>query len=132
MPNTFGERVDHLIREVGTGHITAGCVVDQPYAQNQHQTDHFRHPHGGRSHYLGGPLLEHAYENVEDIARSVLTEFGSRLQPRMVAIAEKMAEYVLVNAPRETGQLAFSGSPYVKSDGIQVYSRPPIAPRERE
>jgi hypothetical protein len=76
----FDERIDSLMRSVGTGHIVAGCTVNQPYAQNQHQTDHFRHTNG-RSHYLGGPLFEHAFELVESVARGVITPFGSNYRP---------------------------------------------------
>jgi hypothetical protein len=132
MVDNFSERIDHLIREVGTGYITAGCEVNQPYAQNQHQTDHFRHPHGGRSHFLGGPLMEHAYALVESLGRSVITPFGSRIFERMGEISEEMAGYVLKNAPKETGRLSLSGSPWVRANGIELYRRPPIAPREEE
>jgi len=131
-PRPFAERIDSLISSVGTGHIVAGCTVDQPYAQNQHQTDHFRHPHGGRSHYLGGPLLEHTFELLESIARGAITPFGSMIDRRMIDVAEEMSRYVLVNAPKETGQLSMSGHPWVRSNGITIYDRPPLAPREAD
>lgn len=126
----FDERIDFLMHSVGEGYITAGCEVNQPYAQNQHQTDSFKHPHGGRSHYLGGPLLENAYSLVEELARGAITPFGSMIDRRMADIAETMARYVLLNAPKETGQLSLSGHPWVKSNGVLIYDRPPIAPRE--
>lgn len=126
----FDERIDSLIRSVGVGNITAGVEVNQPYAQNQHQSLHFKHPHGGRSLYLGGPLLENAFGLVEELARGAITPFGSMIQERMVDIAETMAKYVLLNAPKETGQLSLSASPWVKSNGVVTYSRPPLAPRE--
>src|SRR3954465_3778594 len=109
----FAERIDSLIESVGVGNITAGCEVNQPYAQNQHQSDRFRHPHGGRSHYLGGPLMENAFSLVEELARGAITPLGSMIDQRMIDIAEKMASYVLVNAPKETGQLSLSGHPWV-------------------
>lgn len=132
----FQERIDELSRSVGTGHITAGCKVNQPYAQNQHQTDHFHHD-DGRSHYLGGPLLEHSFELVESIAREVITPFGSNIDRRMIDVAEEMAGYVLKNAPQSPiddpggpGVLALSGNPWVKSNGVLIYDRPPLSPRE--
>lgn len=126
----FEQRIDELMRSVGTGSIVAGCKVNQPYAQNQHQTDSFRHPHGGRSHYLGGPLLENAFALVEQIARSSITPFGSLINRRMIDIAEWMAQAVLENAPKETGRLSLSGNPWVKDNGVLIYERPPLAPRE--
>lgn len=125
----FEQRIDELMRSVGTGHITAGCKVDQPYAQNQHQTDSFRHTNG-RSHYLGGPLLEHAFELVAEIARSSITPFGSLISRRMIDTAEWMARAVLENAPKDTGQLSMSGNPWVKDNGVLIYDRPPLVPRE--
>jgi hypothetical protein len=127
----FQQGIDSLMRSVGTGHIVAGCTVNQPYAQNQHQTDHFRHTNG-RSHYLGGPLFEHAFELVESVARGVITPFGSTIDRRMIDVAESMARFVMENAPKDTGQLSLSGNPWVKSHGVLIYDRPPLAPREAD
>lgn len=126
---SFDRRVDELLRAVGEGHITAGCKVNQPYAQNQHQTDHFRHTNG-RSHYLGGPLMEHSFELLGEIARGVITPEGSGIDRKMIEVAETLARYVLENAPKDTGRLSLSGNPWVKSNGVLIYDRPPLAPRE--
>lgn len=135
--STFFYRIDRLSESVGTGHIVAGCKVNQPYAQNQHQSDRFRHPHGGRSHYLGGPLLENALQLVREIATVTITPFGSLISQRMIEIAETMARYVLENAPHSSiedpggpGVLALSGNPWVEDKGVRIYDRPPLSPRE--
>lgn len=130
MASTFFHRIDRLSESVGTGHIVAGCKVNQPYAQNQHQSDRFRHPRGGRSHYLGGPLLENALQLVREIATVTITPFGSLISQRMIEIAETMARYVLENAPVETGRLKTSGNPWVEDKGVRIYNRPPLSPRE--
>ena len=130
MASTFFRRIDELSDSVGSGNIVAGCTVNQPYAQNQHQSVWFHHPHGGRSLYLGGPLMENAFQLIGDIARSSITPFGSMIRLRMIEIAEWMARAVLENAPRETGQLATSGNPWVEDRGVKIYNRPPISPRE--
>jgi hypothetical protein len=130
MASTFYSRIDRLSESVGTGSITAGCTVNQPYAQNQHQSFWFKHPRGGRALYLGGPLLENAFLLVEQISRSAVTPFGSLITQRMIDIAEWMARAVLENAPVETGLLRTSGNPWVKDKGVQTYNRPPISPRE--
>jgi len=131
--NEFEARTQYLSDEVGTGKITAGCTVDQPYAQNQHENMGFEHT-VGRDHYLGGPLMENSFNALDGIARAVITEEGSRLRDEMTDIAEDMAYWVEVNAPRDPDVgdvLANSGSPYVDDNGIETYRRPPIAPRRR-
>lgn len=129
----FERRTKQLSDEVGTGRITAGCTVDQPYAQNQHQNMEFRHE-VGRAHYLGGPLMENAFNLLDGIARAVVTPEGSRLVDEMRDISEDLADYVRINAPKDPDigdVLANSGSPFVIDGGIEIYRRPPIAPRRR-
>lgn len=130
----FDRRMRHLEREVGEGRITAGCTVDQIYAQNQHQNMSFKHTRG-RSHYLGAPLMENQSKLLAQIARSVITKEGSRLKGEMKDTAEAMAGYVLKNAPRDPDigdVLANSGSPWVSERGFETYRRPPVVPREAE
>jgi hypothetical protein len=127
----FVRRTLYLEGQVGRGSITAGCEVNQAYAQNQHENLSFNHT-VGRAHYLGGPLLESVLELVEGIARAAITTEGSRIPSEMRDVAEKMAGYVLSNAPRDPDigdVLANSGSPYVIDEGTEVWRRPPIAPR---
>ena len=132
MPSTFFSRIDRLSESVGDGYIVAGCTVNQPYAQNQHQSLWFSHPQGGRAMYLGGPLMENAYALLVSIARGTITPFGSTLDRRMIDVAETMARYVAENAPRETGLLATSGNPWVQDNITLIYDRPPISPREAD
>lgn len=132
MTSSFDERTRFLEQQVGDGHIVAGCTVDQPYAQNQHETESFNHPYGGRSHYLGGPLLENALILVQRVANSAVTEGGSNLRGEMRDIADTLNDYVVRNAPRDPDVgdvLANSGSPWVTDNGAIVYSRPPKAGR---
>ena len=129
----FVDRTLFLESEVGHGDIVAGCTVDQPYAQDQHETLDYEHPRGGRARYLGGPLLEHNLENMEYIARHVIVPLGSDLEDAMIEIAETMAyDYVGEEAPVLTTALRRSGSPWVHSNGAEVFYRPPAAPRERD
>lgn len=128
----FLQRIQYLSDQVGTGHITAGCGVDQPYAQNQHENLSFTHT-VGRSHYLGAPLMENALELVSGVARAAITAEGSRIKDEMKDIAEKMVDMVHLNAPRDPDigdVLANSGVPYVIDNGVEIYRRPAIAPRE--
>jgi hypothetical protein len=130
----FFERIDYLDEQVGHGDITAGCLVDQIYAQNQHQNLRFHHT-VGRAHYLGAPLMENATRLMQKIARSVIDESGSHLRREMIQTAEAMAGFVRDNAPRDPDVgdvLANSGSPWVTDGGQEVYRRPPVQPREAE
>jgi hypothetical protein len=131
MPGTFDERIRYLEDQVGDGDITAGCEVNQAYAQNQHENTSFRHT-VGRARYLGDPLMENAFNLVDGMARAVITEDGSRIREEMIDISEDMSRWVFTNAPRDPDigdVLANSGSPYVEDDGIEIYRRPPVAPR---
>lgn len=128
----FVRNIDRLANEVGTGRIVAGCDVDQIYAQNQHENLSFNHT-SGTAHYLGGPLLTNAQALVAKIARSILDESGSHLSRGMRDVAEDMAGYVHKFAPKDPDigdVLANSGSPWVRDNGVEVYRRPPVAPRE--
>lgn len=128
---SFDERIEFLSDQVGTGYITAGCIVDQPYAQNQHENLSFDHT-VGRARYLGDPLMENAFNFVDGVARAAITETGSRIKDEMRDIADDMVHFVEVNAPRDPDVgdvLANSASPYVDDNGARIYYRPPKAGR---
>lgn len=129
---SFDERIQYLDDEVGFGDLVMGCSVDQPYAQDQHETLHYRHRNGGRAKYLGGPLFENANDLMAKLAHGAITEYGSNLTDTAKEIADTLEGYVAENAPIDTGRLSLSGSPYVKSDGVLIYHRPPLAPRRRD
>jgi hypothetical protein len=127
--STFTQRIEDLRRQVGTGHISAHCVVDQAYAQNQHQTVTFVHRHGGRAFYLGAPLMENWMILMWRIAEKCITATGSEVEGAMIETAEWMAQAVFENAPRKIAELATSGHPFVLRNGSPVYDRPPVSPR---
>jgi hypothetical protein len=79
--------------------------------------------------FLGGPLFENQYELLQKIANNVITETGSDLEDGMTDVAQEMAGYVEKYAPIDTGRLRLSGSPFVESNGITVYYRPPTMGR---
>jgi hypothetical protein len=128
---TFDERMDHLSEEVGTGSLRARCEVNQPYAQDQHETLHYRH-NDGRARYLGGPLFENQSDLLDILARNAITPMGSNIQGGIIDVAEMLATYVLTNAPKLTGQLSTSAHPTATDNGMLIYDRPPISPRERD
>jgi hypothetical protein len=125
----FSERIEQLRLQLGRGHITAHCVVDQAYAQNQHQTASFRHPKGGKAFYLSEPIADSYLIWMEKIASACITPDGSDVESAMIEVAEAMSQAVFDNAPKETGELDTSGHPFVERDGVPVYDRPPVSPR---
>jgi hypothetical protein len=128
----FIDRTLFLEQEVGDGDITAGCFVDQPYAEKQHNYP-YRH-RVGQMNYLGGPLMTNAYAHIERIARKVITDYGSDLHDAMVESADEMAGYVEDNAPLgppiDPYVLRKSASPYVTDGGVETYRRPAESQRD--
>ena len=133
MPDgSFDERMEYLGDQVGRGEITAGCIVNQPYAQDQHETLHYRH-RAGRARFLGGPLIENVVDTMQYIARHVITPEGSDLEDAMIEVADTMAyDYVAEQAPIDTARLRTSGSPWVTENGVEVYRVAPFSPRDED
>ena len=126
------EGLEHLIQAIGDGDIVAQLDVDQPYAQNQHQTDGFQHPHGGRAHYLGGPLKDQSSELVRIMADSLITKTGSNIIEGMIRVSEKMNGMVEDNAPILDHILRYSGHPSVIDNDKVIYDRPPKEARRTD
>lgn len=128
----FIERTHFLEDRVGDGDITSGVLVDQPYAEKQHNYP-YRH-RAGQMNYLGGPLMGDAFAHVERIARNVITDYGSDLPDTMESIADDMAGYVErfapLGPPIDPYVLRGSASPYVIDGGVEVYRRPAATPRD--
>lgn len=125
----FERRTMFLQDEVGYDDLVMGIVVDQPYAQDQHETLHYRH-RLGRAKYLGGPLMENAFGLVGYLAARAITNEGSDLRAASRDVADQLNDMVESNAPVDTGRLSESGAPYVDDNGARIYSRPPLARRE--
>lgn len=118
------EGLERFLHAVGKGNITAQLTVDQIYAQNQHQTDSFQHPHGGRSHYLGGPLQEQSEKLVRIMADTLISREGSDIVEGMIRVSEEMRGIVENNAPVLDYILRDSGHPTVIDDGVVKYDSP--------
>jgi hypothetical protein len=139
MADTFDERIEFLDSQVGHGNLTAGCTVDQPYAQDQHETATYQHD-DGVANYLGDPLMRNSSYLMESIALATITEAGSRLAAAMRDVADEMVGYVAKYAPtgpdepREgdiVGRLAGSGHGWVDDGGVRVYEKLPKYARRR-
>lgn len=123
MASTFGDRIDELKAMVGTGDLTGTCVVDQLYAQVQHEELTFNHPRGGQALYLQAPLMENYGKYLQSYADRLLEDGGEQA---IVDAMEDLAEDggVATRAPVLYANLRASGHPMVDSDGVTVYDRP--------
>lgn len=132
MTSTFGARIEELKRQVGHGTLRGKVEVDQVYAAYQHEHDEFKHPDGGKAHYLRDPLFEGINSHMETLARKAITQGGSELKEGMKDVVEDLSTKVYEQAPLEFGDLKGSAHPSVESDGAVVFDRPPNVPRLSE
>lgn len=126
MAGDFGERMDELADRVGDGKLTGSVVVDQVYAQYQHERMDLRHPNGGQAKFLGGPVLQNARRYVGKLADNVL--YGN-LSAAMTDVVEDLSKEVFNKAPRDFWDLRESAHPTVVNDGMPVYDRAPTVHR---
>lgn len=119
--SSFFDRITELQELVGDGQVTGSVVVDQIYAQYQHEGLDLRHPRGGQAKYLEAPLVEHADQYWQKIADRVLEE--GPVEP-MKAVVEDLAGEVEVRAPVDFNNLRRSANPRVLRGEAVVYDRP--------
>jgi hypothetical protein len=125
----FAERIQELIDRTPS-RIQGTVVVDQVYAQYQHEGLDLKHPNGGRAKYLGGPLMEKHLSYMQDLADSVLE---GQMPGAMIQTMEDLStKGVYDNAPVEFADLKASGHPIVETDGGVIYDRPPMVHRLTE
>lgn len=126
---TFAEGCAELEELVGHGDLTGHVVVDQLYADYQHEGLDFHHPRGGQALYLQAPLMERWPLYLEAIAKTVLDDGG---KAGMEAAMEDLSGAVAVLAPVEFANLRASGHPYITDNGEVTYDRPPLQHRLTE
>jgi len=125
----FERRLKELDRAVGRGPLVGKVVFDQRYAQNQHESLHFKHPHGGEAKFLERPLLEGAEDFMRHLASRAITQDGSELKEGMGDVVEDLARQSAKRSPRWFGDLPNSAHPTVEDDGRVIYDRAPAARR---
>jgi hypothetical protein len=131
MSGNFGERMSELSRIVGSGDLVGSVVVDQVYAQRQHEDLNLNHPQGGQAKYLSQPLMDSRDDYLKRVARTVLEDGGTGgMRSAMEDLAGEGG--VAKRAPLLWGDLRRSGHPSVTSDGSTVYDRAPLARRLSE
>jgi len=118
----FDERMAQLDNLVGQGTLEMQVIVDQAYAQDQHESVWYKHPAGGKAKYLSDPLFVKSGVRLQRLANRVL---DGRLREGMIDEAEDLVNDVYEEAPWEFADLRASGQPIVRDDGAIIYDRPP-------
>lgn len=126
MAGTFGDRLSELAERVGDGLLRGQVVVDQAYAQNQHESSWFKHPEGGKAYFLRDPLFSQMQGDYQDLADAVLNEDDNKtLADVMADNMERLSAAVYEQAPLDFGDLKASGHPMVMDGEETVYDRKP-------
>lgn len=124
MKGEFIARTRELQDQIGDGKITASVVVDQVYAEFQHERTDLKH-RSGKANYLRDPL----FAGVLGWFRKIGAEMTMRnMQHIFVDIADDLSGGVADEAPVFLGDLRSSGQPRVKDRGRWIY-RGTHAPR---
>lgn len=132
MPKRALEGIQQLINRTTGPTVKATVTVDQPYAQNQHETLWFKHPRGGRAKYLEGPLFENHRQWIQGFADRLLRARldATRLWGDECGVPLKNA--VAKNAPVEFGDLKRSAGLVVREGSSVVRDEPPSQTRLTE
>jgi hypothetical protein len=127
--DSFAERIDNLIRSVGTGDLVGSVVVDQVYAHYQEVGLQLKHPRGGNAGALGTAVDDNGPRVFEEMAAGLLEDGPTG--PMRDGV-ERIADVYAANAPREFANLSLSAHPSVTDNGTVIYDRPPSQPRLTE
>jgi len=109
--------------------VTASVIVDQIYAQYQHEGLEFRHPRGGRAKYLEGPLFERYPESVEEFALGLLRVEEETAGRRWAATGRELVRAVGTEAPLEFGDLRRSAALTVREGTKVIVDEPALQRR---
>lgn len=124
-------RIDQLIRRTSGPEVVATVVVDQVYAEIQHEALEFAHPRGGQAKYLEEPLISGMPGRMRDVAAGLLDEDETAVG-LWASAGRSVKDAVRENAPREFGDLGNSAALTVEEGGAQRVYEPPIQRRLTE
>lgn len=120
--------ITELIERTGGPKIKATITVDQPYAQDQHETLHYKHPRGGRAKYLEGPLMEGNAERLQHFADNLLDE-DTTAEREWAKVGRDVQDAVSQNAPVEFNDLRQSAGLVVRTGSKIVADEPALQGR---
>lgn len=124
--------IQQLIDRTGGPRVRARIVVDQVYAQDQHETLHYLHPSGGRAKYLEAPMMEAHRGWIQDFANRFLNARRNTSSVWGASVGRPLVRAVARNAPRERSDLSRSASLAVYEGGAVVMFEPAAQNRLNE
>jgi len=120
--------IQQLINRTSGPVLRDTVVVDQVYAEMQHEALEFRHPRGGRAKYLEKPLFEETPYWLQEFAEKFLIS-RQKASKLWGDIGGLLQDEVKFNAPIEFGDLINSASLTVKEGGATIKHVPAKQPR---
>lgn len=125
------ERIQELRERTAGPRVKAVVTVNQPYAQDQHETLHYRHASGGQAKYLEQPLLSGHKPWIQDFANDLLNSPKSAAE-EWGGVGRELKGEVSKKAPIDFGDLRNSAGLVVKEGSSVVIVEPPKQPRLSE
>lgn len=116
-------RIQELIDRTSGPTLKATVVVDQVYAEIQHEALEFKHPRGGKAKYLEEPMFSGHAEWFQGFANRILDE-GVLAEEEWSDVGRSLKGVVATNAPVEFGDLRQSAGLTVRSGGSVVTNEP--------
>ena len=124
MVKKASEGLQNLIDATGGPKVKGTVVVDQVYAQNQHETLYFKHPRGGMAKFLEKPLYAGIAYRMQDLAGDLLDTSRETWHWFHEDLVKPLIGDVRENAPLEFGDLKQSASATTK-EGATVRAHEP-------
>lgn len=123
MVRKASEGFRELLERTGGADVQSTVLVDQPYAQDQHENLTYRHVHGGQAKYLEEPMVQNAPRMAQGFADLLLDAPDAALLWHH-KLGLETGQLVKKHAPREFNDLRESAAITTKSGGSIVAHRP--------
>jgi hypothetical protein len=120
--------IQELIERTGGPKIVATVTVDQPYAQDQHETLFYRHPRGGKAKFLEEPLYQNHREWIQRFADRLLDR-DTTAEREWAQVGRELKHEVPQHAPVEFGDLRQSAGLKVTAGSKTVADEPALQSR---
>lgn len=120
--------IQDLIDRTTGPKVKATVTVNQPYAQDQHETLYYRHPRGGQAKYLEEPLFTKHPQWLQRFADRLLMR-GKDAATEWGGVGRALKNEVPKTAPVEFGDLRRSAGLTVTEGGNMVIEEPPAQDR---
>lgn len=122
------EGLRELASRTSGPNVKATVTVNQPYAQDQHETLFYKHPRGGQAKYLETPLFTLSAKWIQEFANRLLAP-GRDAAHGWGGVGRSLVKAMPKFTPVEFGDLKQSAALEVREGGSLIIDEPPIQPR---